>query len=790
MPAKSATSRKWTTGALRAGQAVAILTLATGVNGTLAAMFPHYEPIYVYLIAVTAVAWLSSALLGVTAAVAAVVLYDWMFAPVRIVPSMSFVIPLTIAVATAIATRAIRAPLAQRPILPTPPSPPLLPAVDRPAAVDTVVVQDERIPELQAELARARSLAENEARLRNEANAAAKARDVAFAKEIETLQERLADQGNRSLSAKRDYDALLKRATEADARVAALQQGLEVAQRRANEEHTRAAEESTLREQLEVAGHEALQKAITDLSTKYEAKLLEAKQRTELITKKLEVAQKDLTDARTRVDREATQRAQSATELTQKHEAATADAKKRSDAAVAKADALQRELDRTLASLSGEHARADREAKLRGQLEAAARTTLNRTAGVSAEHQREASEAREAARAAEERAEAHASELEQLRAGSERRIAELDEEIEQLRTAAEEMRGSFREELDSAKQAVEQEREKLAAELATAREQLDTARKSVLVERQRADEIKTLREKSIRELNEKLRQMAADHENAIGDSLLTRESAKAEMRTMTQKLHELQRAVDEERRHAAEEKGARERLDAEWSEKLQKIVTHIAEDHETDVGEALMAREAARAEVRTLTARVTTLQQRLEEEREKFRQTAERWQQERSTLVAQAQAVEHKVRRPAFTPTVEQPAPAPTAPAQADRAHVILVVHSDAGVRAMAKHSLQQAGYSVLTAADGLEGLRTATQQKPDVVLAEAVMPKMNARELVQLLKSRRETADVKIVLVSGSGEMERGADFRADDVVRSPINFNDLRTVLANVLSRRGVAS
>jgi CheY-like chemotaxis protein len=95
-----------------------------------------------------------------------------------------------------------------------------------------------------------------------------------------------------------------------------------------------------------------------------------------------------------------------------------------------------------------------------------------------------------------------------------------------------------------------------------------------------------------------------------------------------------------------------------------------------------------------------------------------------------------------------------------------------------------------LTAADGLEGLRTATQQKPDVVLAEAVMPKMNARELVQLLKSRRETADVKIVLVSGSGEMERGADFRADDVVRSPIDFNDLRTVLANVLSRRGVTS
>ncbi|HEY3053771.1 MAG TPA: response regulator [Thermoanaerobaculia bacterium] len=783
MPEKSATSRKWRAGLLRAGQAAAILTLATGVNGTLAAMFPRYEPIYVYLIAITLVAWLSSALLGVTAAVVAVIVYDWMFAPVRVVPSMSFVIPLTIAVATAIAARAIRAPLAQRPILPQPSPPPLLPAIDHggqaPSPVEEdrrgayppqAVVQDERVPELEAQLARARSQAENEARLRNEASAAAKAREVAFANEIEAMQERLADQGTRSVSAKRDYDALLKRVTDTDARVAALQQGLEVAQRRANEEHARAAEEAKHREELEVAGHEALQKAVSDLTAKYEAKLLEAQQRRDLLTKRFEVAQKELNDMRARFDREATQRPQSETadklqkgvaDLTAKHESALAEAKKRADSAQTKADALQRELDRTLASLSDEHARADREAKLRGQLEAAARATLNRTAGVSAEHQREASEARETARMAEERAAALAS------------------EIEQLRTAAEEARTSFGKQLESAKESVERERAKLTAELSATREVLESARKDVEVERQRANEIQAL--------NEKLRRMAADHENAIGDSLLARESAKAEVRTMTQKLHELQRAADEERRHAAEEKAARERLDAEWSEKLQKIVTHIAEDHETDIGEALMAREAARAEARTFAARVTTLQQRLEEEREKFRQATERWQQERTTLVAQAG--EQTIRRPTFPPTVEQPLPT-TTQTKTERPHVILVVHSDAGVRAMAKHSLQQAGYSVLTAADGLEGLRTATQQKPDVVLAEAVMPKMNARELVQLLKSRRETADVKIVLVSGSGEMERGADFRADDVVRSPIDFNDLRTVLANVLSRRGVTS
>src|SRR6476469_7499388 len=97
MQGRSAQSRKWIAGALNAARAAALLTIATGVNGTLAAIWPHYEPIYAYLGAVVIVAFLSSAILGATAAVAAVILYDWMFAPVRMVPSMSIAIPVGVA---------------------------------------------------------------------------------------------------------------------------------------------------------------------------------------------------------------------------------------------------------------------------------------------------------------------------------------------------------------------------------------------------------------------------------------------------------------------------------------------------------------------------------------------------------------------------------------------------------------------------------------------------------------------------------------------------------------------
>ncbi|HEX9161161.1 MAG TPA: response regulator, partial [Thermoanaerobaculia bacterium] len=180
-------------------------------------------------------------------------------------------------------------------------------------------------------------------------------------------------------------------------------------------------------------------------------------------------------------------------------------------------------------------------------------------------------------------------------------------------------------------------------------------------------------------------------------------------------------------------------------------------------------KEGARAEARTLASRLAALQKQLEDEREKFRQAFERWQQ-RTTLA-------------------DQPLPA-TAPDANSRPPLVLVVHSDPGIRAMSKHSLQNAGYTVITASDGLEGLRSAAQHKPDAVIAQAVMPKMNARELVQLLKSRRETADVKIVLMSPGGDIGRSSDFHADEIVRDAADFNDVRAALASVLARRGVSS
>ena len=544
---------------------------------------------------------------------------------------------------------------------------------------------------------------------------------------------------------RRESDALAQRLAEADTR--------------ANDEKSRADRETKLREQVRVEGDAALRKAIADLTAKHDAALAEAKEHADAAAKRFEALQTAVTSERARADRQAGGYAQSIAER-QKQIDATA---KLNEAAAAQIRALQKELDRTLASLNAEHARADREVQLRQQLEAAARETLNRTAVVSSAHQRDAEEARQAGRQAEER------------------IRELQRQLEQetlrvtfesaARQKAVDDAASLRKDLDTARAEHENALAAAEGELHAVTQLAEQQQRTIDEQRARFEsEREELRAALNADFDGKLQKIVAnlttDHEHAIGDAMVEREAAKAELRLLTKKSEELQSRVDEERQRADSETAARERLDTEWNAKLEKIVAHLTEDHETDVGEAMLQREAARAEVRNLTAKVAALQKQIEDDREKFRQFALK------RTITNAPTVEQKI---------------PTAPLS--RPHVVLVVHSDAGVRAMAKHTLQQAGYVVLTAADGLEGLRTASQQKPEVVLTESVMPKMNARELVQLLKSKRETAAVKIILVATDGDVGRATDFTPDEVVRNPADFNEVRAALSTVLAR-GVTS
>jgi len=63
--------------------------------------------------------------------------------------------------------------------------------------------------------------------------------------------------------------------------------------------------------------------------------------------------------------------------------------------------------------------------------------------------------------------------------------------------------------------------------------------------------------------------------------------------------------------------------------------------------------------------------------------------------------------------------------------------------------ALVRAGYQVITAADGEEGLRLAREQRRDLVILDLMLPKLPGREVLRALRSRPETAEIPVMVVS-----------------------------------------
>jgi DNA-binding response OmpR family regulator len=82
----------------------------------------------------------------------------------------------------------------------------------------------------------------------------------------------------------------------------------------------------------------------------------------------------------------------------------------------------------------------------------------------------------------------------------------------------------------------------------------------------------------------------------------------------------------------------------------------------------------------------------------------------------------------------------------------VLVVEDDAAVRQACAIMLEDHGFHVVTAVDGVDGLRKFRQINPDVVLTDIIMPEKEGVGLIMEL--RRETPEVKIVVMSGGGRM------------------------------------
>lgn len=81
----------------------------------------------------------------------------------------------------------------------------------------------------------------------------------------------------------------------------------------------------------------------------------------------------------------------------------------------------------------------------------------------------------------------------------------------------------------------------------------------------------------------------------------------------------------------------------------------------------------------------------------------------------------------------------------------VLIVEDDRSLRELYRSTLRGAGYEVAAVEDGTDALRRMEDWTPDVVVLDLALPRLDGRDLLIELRSRRETRGVPVVIVTGT---------------------------------------
>jgi two-component system phosphate regulon response regulator PhoB len=122
----------------------------------------------------------------------------------------------------------------------------------------------------------------------------------------------------------------------------------------------------------------------------------------------------------------------------------------------------------------------------------------------------------------------------------------------------------------------------------------------------------------------------------------------------------------------------------------------------------------------------------------------------------------------------------------------VLIVDDEEDIRDLLSLTLEKAGFSTLCSDNGRQGLVTALDRQPDLILLDWMMPEMNGLELLRRLKKDSRTADIPVIMLSAKTEVDHkseGLDSGADDYVAKPFSGKELISRV-NALLRRSSPS
>ena len=116
----------------------------------------------------------------------------------------------------------------------------------------------------------------------------------------------------------------------------------------------------------------------------------------------------------------------------------------------------------------------------------------------------------------------------------------------------------------------------------------------------------------------------------------------------------------------------------------------------------------------------------------------------------------------------------------------ILVADDDPVILRLIQVNLELEGYQVLTANNGEEALEQATAEKPDLVILDIMMPRLDGYQTCERLKAEDTTKDIPVVFLSAKAQqadIEKGKSYGVEEYLTKPFDPTELLEVVERLV-------
>ncbi|MFB3880642.1 MAG: response regulator [Armatimonadota bacterium] len=117
----------------------------------------------------------------------------------------------------------------------------------------------------------------------------------------------------------------------------------------------------------------------------------------------------------------------------------------------------------------------------------------------------------------------------------------------------------------------------------------------------------------------------------------------------------------------------------------------------------------------------------------------------------------------------------------------IMAVDDERHIVRLIQVNLERSGYQVVTAFDGTEALRKVETEKPDVIVLDVMMPKMDGFEVLKRLQANPETREIPVIMLTAKAQdadVFRGWSSGVSAYLTKPFNPLELITFVKRILS------